>query len=306
MEGVKKFLKKIHTDRFRWTDEALFVMVTAVLVMGLVGEILAYPLCVLPFSGLVKADETGFWETFVMYFNFIGIWVAMILLIVIFKRNRPALKALWTAPKGNRLKFFGIGLLIGFGLNMICAIAAMLNKDISISFDSFQPVKLLLIFLAVFVQSSAEELTCRCYIYQLLRRGYRHPAVPILLNSLLFAALHSFNPGMGVIPVINLFLSGLMFSFMVYYMDSIWAAMAAHTAWNFTQNIILGLPNSGLVTPFSIFKLDAAAASDSAFYSVSFGIEGTIISVVALCAGCLGIYLFYRKKNVTPYDPWAA
>ncbi len=34
--------------------------------------------------------------------------------------------------------------------------------------------------------------------------------------------------------------------------------MGVHMAWNYTQNIIFGLPNSGIVSGFSLFKLDAA------------------------------------------------
>ena len=30
---------------------------------------------------------------------------------------------------------------------------------------------------------------------------------------------------------------------------------AVHTAWNFTQNILFGLPNSGINVPYSVFKL---------------------------------------------------
>ncbi len=48
--------------------------------------------------------------------------------------------------------------------------------------------------------------------------------------------------------------------------------MAMHTAWNFMQNIVLGLPNSGANVPYSIFKLEEGA-SNSFFYDTGFGIE---------------------------------
>ena len=57
-------------------------------------------------------------------------------------------------------------------------------------------------------------------------------------------------------------------SLMVYYMDSLWCAFAVHTAWNFTQNILFGLPNSGINVPYSVFKLNAATARDSFAYNI--------------------------------------
>ncbi len=296
MKKETSIFKRIHTDQFKWTDSMIYVFLSAFVIMILGGQILGLLLIEVPLQNQLANDETGFWETLCFYLVFIGIWIVTAIYLLIFKRNRHILKAAWTTTKGNNLKLLSIGFLIGFGLNIACAIAAMLNKDISIYFNSIQPVKLIIILIAVFIQSSAEELVCRGYVYQALRRGYRHPAVAIVFSSLFFAGLHLLNPGIGILPVIDLFLSGLMFAFIVYYMDSLWAAMAAHTAWNYTQNIILGLPNSGNVTPFSIFKLDAASASDSFAYSIDFGLEGTLFAITIQALTCLAIYLIYRNK----------
>ena len=160
-------------------------------------------------------------------------------------------------------------------------------------------IKLLLLFIAVFIQSSAEEMVCRGFIFQRLRRGYRHPAVAIILNSLLFTSMHLFNPGASVISMTAVLVAGLLFSLMVYYMDSIWCAMAAHTAWNFTQNLILGLPNSGMVSPVSVFKLDAATAKSSFAYSVEFGLEGSITGITVMIITGIVIIVLYHKKEIT-------
>lgn len=65
--------------------------------------------------------------------------------------------------------------------------------------------------------------------------------------------MHLLNPGASVIPILAVFVAGIFFSLMVYYMDSLWCAMAAHAAWNYTQNVILELPNSDIVSPVSVF-----------------------------------------------------
>ena len=295
---MKTFFKKIHTENFRWYDEAILVMLFATFMMIICGQIMG-GLVEVPFTHLIQNDSTGYWSTFFMYFGFIGTWIVFMIEFLIVKKDRPILKTLWTAPKGNNIKYLGLGFLIGFVLNIICAIVAVLNKDISLHYDSFNFIKLLLLFIAVFIQSSAEEMVCRGFIFQRLRRGYRHPAVAIILNSLLFTSMHLFNPGASVISMTVVLAAGLLFSLMVYYMDSIWCAMAAHTAWNFTQNLILGLPNSGIVSPVSVFKLDAATAKSSFAYSVEFGLEGSITAIAVMIITGIVIIVLYHKKEIT-------
>lgn len=295
---MKTFFKKIHTENFRWYDEAIIVMLFATFMMLICGQIMG-GLVESPFTRLIENDSTGYWSTFFMYFGFIGTWIVFMLEFLMVKKDRPILKALWTAPKGNNIKYLGLGFVIGFGLNIICAIVAVLNKDISLHYDSFNFIKLLLLFIAVFIQSSAEEMVCRGFIFQRLRRGYRHPAVAIILNSLLFTSMHLFNPGASVISMTAVLTAGLLFSLMVYYMDSIWCVMAAHTAWNFTQNLILGLPNSGMVSPVSVFKLDAATAKSSFAYSVEFGLEGSITAITVMIITGIVIIVLYHKKEIT-------
>ena len=295
---MKTFFKKIHTENFRWYDEAILVMLFATFMVIICGQIIG-GLVEMPFTHLIQNDSTGYWRTFFMYFGFIGTWIVFMIEFLIVKKDRPILRTLWTAPKGNNIKYLGLGFLIGFVLNIICAIVAVLNKDISLQYDSFNFIKLLLLFIAVFIQSSAEEMVCRGFIYQRLRRGYRHPTVAIILNSLLFTAMHLFNPGASVVSMTAVLAAGLLFSLMVYYMDSIWCAMAAHTAWNFTQNLILGLPNSGMVSPVSVFKLDAATAKSSFAYSVEFGLEGSITAITVMIITGIVIIVLYHKKEIT-------
>lgn len=254
---------------------------------------------------LLPVDNTrGEIAMFFSYFTFIGIWAVMLLWLVLTKKNRPILKTLWTAPEGNNLKNLLIGFGLGFGLNGLCILAAWLHGDIKLYFDSFRPIWLLLIFGAVFIQSSAEELMCRSFLYQRLLRTYSAP-VAIIGNSALFALLHLGNQGVTVLSLINIFAVGILFSFMVYYMDSLWCAMAMHTAWNYCQNIVFGLPNSGIVSRFSVLKLDAATAVDSFAYNVGFGVEGTVLADLVLIAACAALYLWGKKYGVKPIEIWS-
>ncbi len=241
--------------------------------------------------------------TAAMYFMFIGIWIFLLLMMLI-PLFKPVYKAIGTKTKGNNVVKFLIGLLIGFGMNGVCILAAYLNGDIKLYFDSFRPFELIVVFIAVLIQSSAEEMVCRGFLYQMIRKNYK-PWVAIVVNSCFFGALHLMNPGAGILPILDIVVCGVLFSFMVYYMDSIWAAMAAHAAWNYCQNIIFGLLNSGQEMPFSIFKLDAASARNSFAYDVNFGVEGSILSIAVQVVVAIAIFVWGYTKKKKPTDIWA-
>ena len=300
---MKEFFKKIHTEKFRWYDEILILSVLS-FIMVLVGQIVGSILV----NGIIaKAVDikNPVLETGLRYLATIGVWIVGLAWIGIFKHRRPILKALFTKPKGNNLKMLGIGLLIGFAMNFGCAVVAMINKDIHISFNNFNPISFLFLLFCVFVQSSSEELVDRGYVFQSLRRSYRSKWFAIIGNALMFSLLHAMNPGVTILALLNIFFSGLLFSLFVYYYDSIWCAHGIHAGWNFTQSILLGLPNSGLVVPYSIFTLDTANASNSFAYNVGFGIEGTVLSTAVLAIVCFIVWWFGHKRNVEPLNVWA-
>lgn len=280
------------------TDNFILLFL-ATLVLMLVGQILGeLPLLLIPIP------DSGFVVTALMYLEFWGIWAAALIWFAVTKKNRPMFRAIGREPAGNNWRMLLLGFAIGFGLNAVCILAAWLHGDIHMYFDVFRLPGLLAVFAAVFVQSSAEELLCRGFLYQRLLKSYRKPAVAIVGNAALFGLLHLGNQGVTALSVVNIVVVGILFSLMVYYMDSLWCAMAVHTAWNYTQNIIFGLPNSGMIVPFSILKLDAASASDSFFYNVGFGIEGTAFADIVLIAACVVLWLWGRKYGRKPLDIW--
>ncbi|MDO5293124.1 MAG: type II CAAX endopeptidase family protein [bacterium] len=235
------------------------------------------------------------WITGISYISFIGIWIVSLGFLLLSKKNHWIINVLGTKASGNTGMKFWIGILIGFCLNGICAYIAWVNHDINLKYIGFYPVSFILIFVGVLVQSSAEEFVCRGFLYQKGLQYFNKPVIAILTNSLLFAVLHLFNDGVTMLSIINIFLAGLLFSLIVYYTDSIWCAFGVHTAWNFTQNILLGLPNSGSVVPYAVFKLDANTARDSFAYNVSFGIEGTVVADIVLLLACIAIFAWGRK-----------
>ena len=246
------------------------------------------------FSPVTTSDSVL--EFLFMYVAFLGIWIIVLPLCGIFKSNRPILRQLAPNKNGNNLKGILAGLLLGFGANGICILISVLMGDIHLYFNEFNPILFFVFLLFVAVQSGAEELLTRVYLYQKLRRRYKSPLVAIIGNSLFFTVLHLFNDGITVISVLEIFASGIIFSLLVYYYDSVWAAIMMHTAWNFTQNIAFGLPNSGMVSEYSLFKLEAASAQNGLFYNVGFGVEGSVGSLIILALIIAAIIIINRGK----------
>lgn len=243
-------------------------------------------------------------ETALFYITFLGTWTVIPLFIYLRKQDRPILKALGTKAKGNNWKMALLGLLLGFGMNGFVALIAWFNHDIALHFDSFHPVSFLAIFVCVLIQSSAEELYDRGFLYQKFMKRTGKPAVAIVASSLFFGLMHVFNSNVTVLSIVNIMAVGMFYALSVYYLDSIWFTMAHHTAWNFTQNILLGLPNSGNVVPYSVFKIDAASASSSFAYDVGFGIEGSVLATLMMIAGCIILILWGRKHGGKAINVW--
>ena len=296
--------------KFSLIDNFVVILLVGYLLLGVGGrlgaELLVSPLHAWLARVMPDIAATDAWITASVYLRFLGIWITVLLFLAIIPRNRPLLKALTTKTRGNNLKMFALGLGIGLGMNLLCAFIAMLNGDIRLSFSSFRPVSFLAVFAAVFVQSSSEELLCRVFVYHRMMRRYGKPVLAVLVNSVFFALNHLLNPGISVLAMLNIFLYGLLFSAMVIYLDSPWATMTAHTAWNFCQNVLLGLPNSGNVLPYSVFKLEKAAATDSFAYSVAFGLEGTITACAALIVVAALIVWWGIRHKVMPTPVWEA
>ena len=248
--------------------------------------------------GLSVADsyitDSAWYFVLEAYGTFTG--VIIVLFIYLLLAERDILKTLWyKGQKGNTFKGRLIGLLIGFGMNLVCGIVAMLNKDIYLSFDGIDVIYLIYALIFVTIQSSCEEALCRGYLHFALKERYGL-WVGLIVNSGIFAALHLGNPGMGIIPILEIRAIGVFLTLITEYQQSFWMACMIHTGWNFMQNFILGLPNSGLVSERAIMRLERA--KDSLLYSTAFGIEGGLPSVIVSLIGIIVVVLLHlRKKN---------
>ena len=200
----------------------------------------------------------------------------------------------------NSFRMLGWGLLIGFLTNGFAIVCALLHGDIKLYLEtSAGQIPLLLFALfSVFIQSSSEELWCRGFLYE--RFHERHPLwVAVLVNGVLFGAMHIFNDGATVFSIVSIVICGISYSLLRWYSGNIWIVMGLHTGWNFTQAFLFGLPNSGLVSEVSLFHLAASTGNSNLIYDFEFGVEGGLPSVLAdLMIGVVVIILAVRSGRL--------
>ncbi len=266
-----------------------------------VGRIILYGVHKLMENAVPAFAASDVWVTGRIYAGFIGVWILLFAIIAVCRKDRYLLKMLSPRVAGNTVKNACIGLAIGFGLNGFCILIAWLNGNIDLEFCRFNFISLIFIFVCVFIQCTAEEIAFRGYIYHKIMKSYGKPVMAVLLSSLIFASGHLFNPGATLLSDINLVSAGVLFALGLCYMkNSLWCACGIHTAWNFSQSIIFGLPNSGILFPYSVFRPDVDTLTDSFAYDVEFGIEGTVLSTSLIIAVCVIWILIARKKNIQP------
>ncbi len=197
------------------------------------------------------------------------------------KGNRFVYDSFAMKYENNSFKSLFAGLLIGFVMNGICILAAVIHGDIKLSLGltlSQIPV-ILFALVCVFIQSASEEMWYRGFLYERIHANY--PLwLAILMSSLIFGFGHMFNQGVSVFAILEIMVIGLAFAVTKWQSRSIWLIFGIHTGWNFTQNFLFGLPNSGVVSKASVFHLDAVNASSKLIYDATFGVEGAVPSII--------------------------
>lgn len=230
-----------------------------------------------------------------MYLSFLGIDLVVLLYTWLFEK--PVFRTFGyraAGGEGNTWKLFGIGLLVGFGMNAGCILLAWLHGDLHFSLGAFRPFYLLAALVCVCIQSGAEELLCRGYMMGVLRDRY-NVWVAAAFNALFFGALHLFNNGVTVLGILNVVAVGFALSVAMIKLRSLWFCIAVHTAWNYSQSIFFGLPNSGMVSAGSFLHLEAAA--DSIFYDTGFGVESSFPALAMMVLLTVCLLLIGRRKS---------
>ncbi len=156
----------------------------------------------------------------------------------------------------------------------------------------------LLFLLAFILQGAGEEVMLRGYfMVSLTNRASRAWAVAI--SAVAFAALHLGNSSMSPLAFLNLALFGVFAGVYMLRRDSLWGVCAFHSAWNWVQGSLLGVPVSGLRLDASVWEgqIDCGLAL---VHGGDFGLEGGLaVTAVLLIAILLTLFLPGRPTNDT-------
>lgn len=154
-------------------------------------------------------------------------------------------------------------------------------------------------FVGFLVQGMSEEVVCRGFM--LTSVGSKNGAlIGMLVNSLLFGALHLANKGVTVFSIVNIILFGVLMSVIVLKLNSIWLACALHSIWNFTQGNFYGILVSGNDFGPSVFRCTAVEGMEW-LNGGSFGMEGgAATTIVQLAVIAIILLLPPREEKDTP------
>ncbi|MDR6549318.1 type II CAAX endopeptidase family protein [Paenibacillus qinlingensis] len=139
-----------------------------------------------------------------------------------------------------------------------------------------------------------EELFARGYLQGIVKHRFG-PKVAVGVSTIVFALLHSFNPGMWgtPFPFINILLAGLLMGLCREFTGSLWMPIGLHLAWNFMQGCVFGFDVSGIpMTSFITTETEGALVVSGG----AFGAEGSLITSVILVLGIIMIYNYYQTR----------
>jgi membrane protease YdiL (CAAX protease family) len=110
--------------------------------------------------------------------------------------------------------------------------------------------------LLIAFQAMGEELFFRGWLQPILAARWG-PWVGLVAASLLFAAAHAMGRPIGIIALVNDALAGLAFGLIAFRSGGLLAPFAAHFAWNWIEQSVLGLtPNPGIDPLGALIDLD--------------------------------------------------
>lgn len=250
-------------------------------------------------------DTFGLDEGYVHAAEYLGHAIFLILLLLYAAAVKNDRKYILVFLKGSPLrniKYMLIGAVLGFVMMGTCILAASMNGVLTISLSSGLPVPLILFALfAVFVQGSTEEIESRAFVFGKMK-GEGVPLIAAaIVSCVYFSYLHATNPSFGLIPFISICSAGAMFLALYYSFDNLWLSCTTHTMWNFTQDFLFGLPDSGKPAAASVFSTTANGSS-SLFFDENFGIEGSYMAIAvnlgtAILAVLIGMLI--RRNKAT-------
>lgn len=197
----------------------------------------------------------------------------------------------------GRVKDIFWGMLVAIGINGMGFLIMLLTGAIAIESVGFDFGSLLVSFMFFILVSVNEEVMCRGYILRRMLDTRLNKFIALGISSLLFAAMHLLNPSVAVMPMINLFIAGILLGAAYIYTRNLWFPLSLHLFWNWMQGPVFGFEVSGLdELKGDVFNI--IRPFDNLINGGKFGFEGSILCTLFCCTTIAAIILYYRRKTV--------
>lgn len=183
------------------------------------------------------------------------------------------------------------GIAVAVGMCALLLLGTLAFGGMNIDWNGIPPgvgTSLLFTFAVLVLAAANEELMFRGYPLQVLLKGMG-PWPAVIFISVLFGALHAWNPGATFTGVLNTVLAGIMLSVAYLKTRSLWLPLGVHLGWNAGIGVVLGYPVSGLHLPslLTTQPLGTAAIVGGA-YGPEEGLLGTFIFIATSAAIRMG------------------
>lgn len=233
--------------------------------------------------------------------RFISVYGAALLMGLL--ERRPA--SLYGLPLRNTFgKAFWQGVLLGLG-----EVSLLLGLIATCGGYSFGKLALhgtevlrwggLWLVAFVFVGLS-EEFLFRGYVQFTLARGIGFWPAAVAL-SFLFGAVHRENPGEGIVGLLSVAVTGLVFAFALRRTGNLWLAVGWHASFDFGETFVFSVPNSGLV--FDHHLSNAVLQGGKWLTGGTVGPEGSVFSFLTMGISALVIHFLFPAKKEKHAEP---
>lgn len=195
------------------------------------------------------------------------------------------------------------GMLVGAGLLILSVILTPLRGELAILHVTPEGLGKTIFWLCITLlfflfQGPAEELVARGYLLQAFSAKVGAVA-GVLLSSLFFAVQHAINPNLTPLALVNLFLYGVFAALYALREGALWGVFGLHSAWNWVQGNILGLPVSGSgLGQAPLFQLHRAGPAW--WTGGAFGPEGGLAVTISTLLGIVALIVLPRRPAGAP------
>ena len=232
-----------------------------------------------------------------LYLGHLYFVVAMLIYAWAVKKDRKYILGFLDNGLSKNIGFGLAGALLGFVLMGICILAGVISGTLTVSHSTVDLGLFILAIFAVIIQVSAEEVESRGFVFGKMYEEGVPVIASLLVSSFFFSCLHVAKPGFSFHALLNIFLFGLLFALSYFYTRNICFPCGIHMMWNFTQDFIVGMPNSGTPSALSLFS--TAAKDSPVFFDQTFGIEGSYMATAVAIIGCvINIAIGERDRRI--------